>query len=617
MKNYAARGKTILQDTKKQNSGLPAAIIEEIVQRFRLDLRGPHGMPHWARVYENAMQIADMLNMDAEDRQVLALFSVLHDSERVTDGPDPDHGTRGAQIAEEMRGTYFQMSDRHFAFLHKACKYHNQPVTCADPVVQTCWDADRLDLGRLNIRIDTSFLSNSTGQNPSLIEAADRRGRSQAENHLLYEWAEHIGGARPASTSANDNKVSIVTDGAFESDKIIFVHMAQGHPRNGRLMPNIAYEGDRHALFRIPRVVVEFCLNGTILRDRNFSHMKVLSFVRFDQMMRRNGNNFINIWPTGSTVMGSVDISEEALVVFDPQTSPRCPDNHTEPYVLEAFPASDPAGKAAYMQHVLERNDVPFMRIVPREEGFQSSTWQEVQTGVDWLEPGKDGFVAEGLGNLSARHGIPNATHGYGFAAGKYMSRLCEFFACFQRTGFDYWWTNFAINQAPKTLERYKTLFKAATESLDQQNAQSPAWRIVSLYSDIAFFIMQTQIDLFRAGKFGLDFLDPAPLKGHPADVTELFYAGGQPVEDNRTAEDVFKVARAFRALRDNFSSQSAVEYRHPLIGGLVDIANEAGIICDAASARTVQDILVFWAKIIDQEFPEFGAQVDRLVHKL
>ena len=588
-----------------------------MLKRFRLDLRGPHGLPHWARVYENAMQIADIMKMDDEDRQVLALFAVLHDSERVTDGPDPDHGERSAQIAEEMRGTYFQMSDKHFAFLHKACAYHNKPVTCTDPVVQTCWDADRLDLGRLNIRIDTSFLSRNTGQNHALIEAADQRGRSQAENHILYEWAEHIGNARPSLASVNNNKASIVTDGAFDADKIIFVHMAQGHPRNGRLMPNIAYESDRHALLRVPRVVVEFCLNGTILQDRNFSHMKVLSFVRFDQMMRRNGDNFINIWPTGSTVMGSVDISNDALVVFDPQTSPRCPDNHVEPYVLEAFPASDTASKAAYLQHVLERNDVPFMHIAPREEGFQSSTWQEAETGVDWLAPGRDSFVAEGLADLSARHGIPNASHGYGFAAGKYMSRLCEFFACFQRTGFDYWWTNFAINQAPTTLKRYKTLFKAATESLDQQNAQSSAWRIVSLYSEVAFFVMQTQIDLFKAGKYGLDFLDATPLQGQQAEAIELFYAGGQPVADDRTAEDVFKVARAFRALRDNFSSQSKVQYRHPLIGGLVEIANEAGIICDAASARNVQGILVVWAQLVDRKFPNFSTQVDQLVQDL
>jgi len=565
------------------------------------------------------MQIAELLNFDDEDRQVLALFSVLHDCQRVTDGPDPDHGERGALLAEEMRGVHFQMSDKHFAFLHKACKYHNKPVTCADPVVQTCWDADRLDLGRLNVRIDTSFLSKYTGENHALIGAADQRGISQAENRVLYEWAEHIAHKCPhtAAPISDDSKVSIVTDGAFDTDKIIFVHMAQGHPRNGRLMPNIAYESDRHPLFRIPRVVVEFCLNGTILRDRTFNHMKVLNFVRFDQMMQRNSDNFINIWPTGSTVMGSVDISEDALVVFDPQTSPRCPDNHIEPYTLEAFPASDPESKTAYLQHVLERNDVPFMRIVPREEGFQTSTWQETQTGVDWLAPGRDGFVAEGLADLATRHGIPNASHGYGFAAGKYMSRLCEFFACFQRTGFDYWWTNFAINQAPTTLKRYKTLFKAATKALDQKIAESPAWQIVSLYSEIAFFIMQTQIDLFNAGKYGLDFLDDAPLDGQTAEAKELFFAGGQPVADDRTADDVFKVARAFRALRDNFSNRSAVQYRHPLIGGLVDIANKAGIICDAASARTVQDILVFWAQLVDKKYPDFGRQVDQLVQKL
>ena len=45
----------------------------------------------------------------------------------------------------------------------------------ADITVQTCWDADRLDLGRVGIRPDPRRLCTAAARNPRMIEAAFAR----------------------------------------------------------------------------------------------------------------------------------------------------------------------------------------------------------------------------------------------------------------------------------------------------------------------------------------------------------------------------------------------------------------------------------------------------------
>ena len=44
------------------------------------------------------------------------------------------------------------MSDEEMDLLTEAFKYHSDGYTEADITVQVCWDADRLDLGRVGIK---------------------------------------------------------------------------------------------------------------------------------------------------------------------------------------------------------------------------------------------------------------------------------------------------------------------------------------------------------------------------------------------------------------------------------------------------------------------------------
>ena len=58
-----------------------------------------------------------------------------------------------------------------------ACQYHSDGLTEADTTVQTCWDADRLDLGRVGIKPNPSRLCTIAASDPAFLRAAYDRSR--------------------------------------------------------------------------------------------------------------------------------------------------------------------------------------------------------------------------------------------------------------------------------------------------------------------------------------------------------------------------------------------------------------------------------------------------------
>jgi uncharacterized protein len=95
---------------------------------------------------------------------VVRLFSLFHVSCRVNELTDDGHGVRGAELAVSLRGRLFEIPDEAFALLHRACLEHTDGHQTADPTIGTCWDADRLDLGRVGILPDEKFLSTEFGK---------------------------------------------------------------------------------------------------------------------------------------------------------------------------------------------------------------------------------------------------------------------------------------------------------------------------------------------------------------------------------------------------------------------------------------------------------------------
>ena len=162
-------------------------LIETILRQYSLSPKGIHGLTHWARVLENGRNLARKTGAIIE---VVELFSVFHDARRLNDGWDREHGFRGAELAAQFRGTHLHLSDSDFDLLYHACRAHTDGGTAANVTVQTCWDADRLDLGRVRIDLDRNYICTEAARDSAFMTWADRRSREGFVPELIWrEWA--------------------------------------------------------------------------------------------------------------------------------------------------------------------------------------------------------------------------------------------------------------------------------------------------------------------------------------------------------------------------------------------------------------------------------------------
>jgi uncharacterized protein len=148
------------------------SVLQSVLDDYALRWDGIHGVVHWARVLENGVRLAEQTGANVE---VVKLFAVLHDSKRLNDGHDPDHGPRAAEFAVKLRGRSFDLPDEELQLLHKACEGHTHERTHPDITIQTCWDSDRLDLGRVGITPHPSRLCTDFAKLAKTIKWADRR----------------------------------------------------------------------------------------------------------------------------------------------------------------------------------------------------------------------------------------------------------------------------------------------------------------------------------------------------------------------------------------------------------------------------------------------------------
>ena len=137
------------------------ALWQHVIAQFACGPDSVHGPSHWRRVEENGLLIA---RHSGAIEPVVRLFAVFHDSRREHDGWDDAHGRHGAAFAARLRGKWFDLPDYEFALLEYACTWHTHGRTISDPTIGTCWDADRLDLGRVGKQPDPIYLSTATGR---------------------------------------------------------------------------------------------------------------------------------------------------------------------------------------------------------------------------------------------------------------------------------------------------------------------------------------------------------------------------------------------------------------------------------------------------------------------
>jgi uncharacterized protein len=141
-------------------------------REFRLAWGGIHGAPHWSRVRRNGLILAELTGAN---RRVVEYFAFIHDLGRLNDNHDPEHGHRAALIAERIAGDLIEVSDHELELLAQACRTHSDGRIDGDITIQTCLDADRLDLGRVGIKPCPTRLCTPIAKTNAVLEEAYKR----------------------------------------------------------------------------------------------------------------------------------------------------------------------------------------------------------------------------------------------------------------------------------------------------------------------------------------------------------------------------------------------------------------------------------------------------------
>ena len=84
---------------------------------------------------------------------VIMAFAYLHDSERMDNGYDVEHGARASKLIDTIRHTELRaLNDEQIRKLKRACELHTIEHRTGDITIDICFDADRMDIGRVGIK---------------------------------------------------------------------------------------------------------------------------------------------------------------------------------------------------------------------------------------------------------------------------------------------------------------------------------------------------------------------------------------------------------------------------------------------------------------------------------
>lgn len=126
-----------------------------------------HGIRHWhdvGRVGFMLMEVSDRMGADPDyiDATVVFLFAALHDTQRLNEFEDSDHGNRAEDVAQQMRDrAVISLTNEQFETLGTALGDHDRGYTANNPTVAICWDADRLTLPRVGIKPKKTLMSSA------------------------------------------------------------------------------------------------------------------------------------------------------------------------------------------------------------------------------------------------------------------------------------------------------------------------------------------------------------------------------------------------------------------------------------------------------------------------
>jgi len=155
-------------------------LLAYIKKQYLLDWDGIHGVGHWTRVWRTGMLLTPLTGAN---KRVVGLFAFLHDVCRRDDKGDHHHGTRSGRLAAKINAEYLHLEEHELELLDRACRYHERGMITREPTIGTCWDADRLDLWRIECRPDRSYLSTDAAQDEEVIMWAKELSHTATFKH--------------------------------------------------------------------------------------------------------------------------------------------------------------------------------------------------------------------------------------------------------------------------------------------------------------------------------------------------------------------------------------------------------------------------------------------------
>lgn len=159
---------------------LKESFVRLLRLNFRLHWEGLHGVPHWSRVRDHGFSLAAETGADL---RVVEYFAFLHDSCRHDDGHDSEHGPRAARFAMAIRANHIHLDNAAFDKLISALEGHTGGSNPGDATIATCWDADRLDIGRVGCAPNPKYLSTEAARRPEVIASALGRSRAWLDRY--------------------------------------------------------------------------------------------------------------------------------------------------------------------------------------------------------------------------------------------------------------------------------------------------------------------------------------------------------------------------------------------------------------------------------------------------
>ena len=145
-----------------------------MASQYQLNHNGHHGIEHWFRVVINGRLIAAEVGADIE---VVEHFALLHDVMRKDGKLDILHGNRSAEFALSLSGDWIQLNRVQMQQLTEACRDHSMGRLSKDLTIQVCWDADRLDLGRLDNKPNHTYVATKIARDPKFMKKAIERSK--------------------------------------------------------------------------------------------------------------------------------------------------------------------------------------------------------------------------------------------------------------------------------------------------------------------------------------------------------------------------------------------------------------------------------------------------------